>query len=237
MVNAVASVLGPGTSNHAKSSKTASIHPKRAPAGANRRITLRPAEGQVIETSNVPADIHLLKAFKQEIFDARADGMFTGNTCNIVNTSCNGGVVTVNFDAAPPPDMEEVLAAAWEKILGLSAAEPEAARFRFSNGVVYNRVWMPNTDLSMVTVREALKEELVGQQAWKGVTLKGLPRLHRPSPTSMYVQVFVDFFNTWCSTAMQQVLRNQAYVRGQLAKAVQAVNYRPALPRCSICQR
>lgn len=116
-----------------------------------------------------------------------------------------------------------------------------AERFRFHNTVFYKRValhgrcglWTADHALGQISLQ--LKESSV----WKNITIIGSPRLYIPPHTPEFGILYVDFYDDAKQFNLKALLRDPAYLgaTGSLIRAREATNVRPAVQRCSICQR
>ncbi|KAI0803216.1 hypothetical protein BC629DRAFT_1591299 [Irpex lacteus] len=150
------------------------------------------------------------------------------------------------FTSKPPPAADDMCIRflthpQFNSILQSQAVTFTAERFRFHNTVFYKRValhgrcglWTADHALGQISLQ--LKESSV----WKNITIIGSPRLYVPPHTPEFGILYVDFYDDAKQSNLKALLRDPAYLgaTGSLIRAREATNVRPAVQRCSICQR
>lgn len=210
---------------------------KHAPRDASNVITVKPIEGTSVTVSQIPNDKKLLSAFSIMYEEAKLDGRVPEDAPDVLFVRWMNQTLHIQFRASPPDGTENIIESFWRACPGLSSAQPAISKFRFRNGVLYRRV--PFSDPANANSSASLadiKSQLLSQPAWEGITIIGNPRVQM-TEGSTFGNVFVDFHDSSTSRCMRQVMRQVVYINSTICRAVQAHNFRPAVPRCAICQR
>lgn len=209
----------------------------QAPRGASKVITIRAEEGTSVNVSKLPNDLKLHSDFDVLYSSARAAATIPEDSPGVDYVRWINNAIHISFQSPPHDGTVPICEEFWRQCPGLQEAIPVASKFRFRNGVLYRRV--PFIDPAAATSAEsiqALKRSILKQPAWAGITLAGNPRVSLQEG-STFGNVFIDFYDNSRSSAMRQVMREVIYLNEATCRAVQAQNFRPATPRCSICQR
>lgn len=212
----------------------------RAPKGVACAVTLRPLSP--LDPAQLPLDHHLGNGWVSFITQSYPDQLSDGSLPPLRTARWIPGIgFRFNFSCRPSPVTDEACLKYLNSFPSLRSTTFSVERFRFRNSVFYRRVSLVSRDTDWRSEEGSrhICDQISNSPIWKDVPIIGTPRLYFPPQTPQFAVVYVDFYDNARGSNLKAVVKDPIYLgaTGSLCRAKQALDVRPAVQRCSICQR